>query len=51
MSRKSTSPIAIALAWIVVAIPLSWGVYQSLIKSRPLFQLKTPSQSLAPKGK
>jgi hypothetical protein len=26
------------IAWIVVALPLSWGVYQSVLKSLPLFQ-------------
>ena len=27
----------IALAWILVSIPLSWGLYQSILKSKPLF--------------
>jgi hypothetical protein len=32
------TPIAIVLvAWTVVAIPLGWGLYQSVMKSRPLF--------------
>jgi hypothetical protein len=34
--------IARALAWICVAVPLGWGVYQSVQKSLPLF--KTHSQ-------
>jgi hypothetical protein len=34
-----TSPLAIALAWLVVTIPLGWGVYQSVVKSLPLFQV------------
>ena len=24
-------------AWVVVAIPLGWGLYQSVVKSMPLF--------------
>ena len=27
------------IAWIVVAVPLAWGVYQSLVKSMPLFSM------------
>ncbi len=27
----------LALVWIVVIIPLSWGVYESIKKSMPLF--------------
>jgi len=27
----------IALAWFLVALPLSWGLYQSILKSKPLF--------------
>lgn len=29
--------IALVLAWAVVAVPLGWGVYQSVQKSLPLF--------------
>jgi hypothetical protein len=36
--RKTPSPLAITLAWILVMIPLSWGVYQSVVKSLPLFE-------------
>jgi hypothetical protein len=35
---KLTSPLAVAIAWLVVALPLGWGVYQSVVKSLPLFQ-------------
>jgi hypothetical protein len=30
--------IALALAWMLIAVPLGWGVYQSVQKSMPLFQ-------------
>ena len=36
-SGKS-SPLAVALAWLAVGIPLLWGVSQTLIKSLTLFQ-------------
>ncbi len=35
-SAKS-SLLLVALAWIIVALPLGWGLYQSVMKSRPLF--------------
>lgn len=28
----------IVLAWSIVLAPLGWGVYQSVVKSLPLFQ-------------
>jgi hypothetical protein len=41
MSRpeeEKTSPLVLAAAWIVVLIPLAWGVYQTAVKSLPLFR-------------
>jgi hypothetical protein len=35
---EKTSPLLLAAAWIVVAIPLAWGVYQTVVKSMPLFE-------------
>jgi hypothetical protein len=46
--QKKTSPWVIAFAWIVVTIPLGWGVYESVIKSLPLFQAAPATQS--PRG-
>lgn len=37
-NHKKTSPVAVILAWLVVGIPLLWGVYQTLIKSVALFR-------------
>ena len=34
----ATSVAAIAVAWLLVGIPLAWGVYQTFIKSLALFQ-------------
>ena len=38
--------IALALAWMLIAVPLGWGVYQSVQKSMPLFHGQ--SQAAAP---
>lgn len=42
---KKTSPYSIALAFLVVAIPLSWGLYRSVKNSMPLF---TASKAAVP---
>ncbi len=41
MSRpgEKTSPLLLAAAWLVVTIPLAWGVYQTAKKSLPLFRM------------
>jgi hypothetical protein len=36
-SAKRSAPFLIAASWIVVLIPLGWGVVQSVAKSLPLF--------------
>ncbi len=37
------TPLALVLAaWVVVAIPLGWGLYQSVVKSLPLFTSEAP---------
>ena len=35
---KTTSPALIALAWIIVGVPLGWGVYKSALNAVKLFQ-------------
>jgi hypothetical protein len=42
-SERRTSPLAIAAAWIIVVIPLGWGVYQCVVKSLPLFRDTAPA--------
>jgi hypothetical protein len=37
-SSKSTSPILIALAWVVVGVPWLWGILQTLKNAAKLFQ-------------
>ena len=33
--------LALAIAWMLIAVPLGWGVYQSVQKSMPLFQTQS----------
>ena len=35
-AASRTPLVLVVCAWIVVAIPLGWGLYQSVVKSRPL---------------
>jgi hypothetical protein len=46
MSRPETktSPLSIAVAWTLVTVPLAWGVYQSVVKSLPLFHISTAAE-------
>jgi hypothetical protein len=43
-TKNTASPLMVALTWLVVSIPLGWGVYQSVMNSRPLFQGSSGSQ-------
>jgi hypothetical protein len=36
-TAKPTSPLAIALAWLVVLIPTAWGVYLTAQRAANLF--------------
>ena len=43
---RPTSRLLVVAAWVFVAIPLSWGLYQSVIKSKPLFSgASVPAQT------
>jgi hypothetical protein len=35
---KKSSPAIIALAWLVVLIPASWGIYNTALKAAALFK-------------
>jgi len=37
MTNAKTSPLQLAIAWAIVGVPLAWGVYQTVLKSVPLF--------------
>jgi hypothetical protein len=32
------STLKLIVAWLLVILPLGWGVYKSAMKSKPLFQ-------------
>jgi hypothetical protein len=38
VNAAGSSPLQIAIAWSIVGIPLAWGVYQTILKSLPLFK-------------
>lgn len=40
--EKKTSGALIALAWILVGVPLGWGVYKSSLNAVKLFQAAPP---------
>jgi hypothetical protein len=46
---KQTSSLTLAAAWIVVVIPLAWGVYQTAIKALPLFAGPTAQAAPPPR--
>ena len=35
---RPTSPALIALSWLLVGLPLAWGVWETLVKVAQLFQ-------------
>ena len=37
-NTKKSSPAMILLAWVLVGVPLTWGVYNTLLNSMKLFQ-------------
>ena len=45
---KKTSPFSIALAFLVVALPLGWGLYRSIKSSMPLFAAVKAPAAAAP---
>lgn len=51
MSRpeeEKSSPLVLAAAWMVVLIPLAWGVYQTAVKSVPLFRAADATARVGP---
>ena len=35
--HTTTSPLLIALAWLMVGVPLAYGLWQTLVKASALF--------------
>lgn len=42
-NEKPSAALRVAVAWLIVLIPLGWGVVQSVTKSLPLFQIPDAS--------
>jgi hypothetical protein len=40
-NTKKSSTAMILLAWLIVGIPLGWGVYNTLLNSMKLFTAQT----------
>lgn len=38
VEEKKSSPVLIALAWLVVCIPAAWGVYNTALNAMKLFR-------------
>ncbi len=45
---RPTPPALVALAWIVVSLPLAWGVTRSIEKALPLFRAAPPPAPARP---
>ena len=43
------TPVLVAVYWLVVAVPLGWGVFQTVEKSIPLFHV-TNAPVVTPAG-
>jgi hypothetical protein len=37
-TAKPSSPLTIALAWLVVLIPAGWGIYNTALRAANLFK-------------
>jgi len=46
-SANKSSVVVILFAWIFVGLPLGWGVYNTVLNSKKLFQ-PAPAQTTAP---
>ena len=49
-NTKKSTPAAILLAWVLVGVPLAWGVYNTLLNSMKLFQAPAANTIVVPAG-
>jgi hypothetical protein len=47
---KKSSGAMILLAWVLVGVPLTWGVYNTLLNSMKLFQAPAASTAATANG-
>jgi hypothetical protein len=45
---KKSSPLAIAMAWIIVIVPTAWGFAFTLENALKLFTASAPASTLSP---
>ena len=45
---SSFMDIKILIYWVIVGVPLSWGLYKSIERSKPLFAGAPPAAAVAP---
>lgn len=45
-SAKQSSSAMILFAWLLVGLPLGWGVYNTLLSSQKLFQGTQPQTTV-----
>jgi len=48
---KKSSAAMILLAWVLVSVPLGWGVYNTLLNSMKLFQAPVAAPASAAPSK
>ncbi len=46
MSEQKSSPALVLAAWVVVSVPLGWGVYKTAVNAAKLFH--SPPSAAAP---
>lgn len=37
LTHSTTSPLLVVLAWVLVGVPLAYGLWQTLVKAAQLF--------------
>ncbi len=48
VTNAKTSPGLIAAAWLVVSLPLAWGIYNTGVNAAKLFTAHSPTSSAPP---
>jgi hypothetical protein len=45
---RTTSPLLILAAWLIVGIPAAWGVYNTALNAKKLFVAPLPAATQTP---
>jgi hypothetical protein len=45
---RTTSPLLVVAAWLIVGIPAGWGVYNTALNAKKLFVAPPPAATPAP---